>query len=54
MLKKELLEILACPQCKGELQYEPDKERLTCPACRLRFKIADDIPNMLIEEAERF
>ena len=54
MLKKELLDILACPQCKGELQYDPDKQQLTCPACRLRYRIDDDIPIMLIDEAEKF
>jgi uncharacterized protein YbaR (Trm112 family) len=54
MLKKELLEILACPKCKGELEYEPERQRLTCPACRLRYRVEDDIPIMLIDEAESF
>jgi len=54
MLKKELLEILACPKCKGDLKYEPEQSRLTCEACRLRYHIVDDIPNMLIDEAEKF
>lgn len=54
MLKKELLDILACPQCKGELKYEPESQRLTCEACRLRYRIEDDIPIMLIDEAEKY
>lgn len=52
MLKPELLDILACPKCKGELKYDPDKAVLDCPACRLRYRIEDDIPIMLIDEAE--
>ena len=54
MLKKELLDILACPKCKGELTYDADRARLDCPACRLRYRIEDDIPIMLIDEAESF
>ena len=53
-LKPELLEILACPQCKGELEYDRENEKLTCHRCRLRYSIEDDIPIMLIDEAERF
>ena len=54
MLNKKLLEILACPQCKGDLAYRPEEARLICEKCRLRYKIEDDIPIMLIEEAEKF
>ncbi len=54
MLPQELLEILACPKCKGDLEYDPEKDTLTCHNCRLRYKIEDDIPNMLIDEAEKF
>lgn len=53
MLPKELLEILVCPQCKGDLEYDAEKAKLTCHACRLRFSIQGDIPIMLIDEAER-
>ncbi|MBD3237621.1 MAG: Trm112 family protein [Candidatus Eisenbacteria bacterium] len=53
MLSPELLQILVCPACKGELRYEADAQRLVCPACRLAYGIKDDIPNMLIEEAEK-
>lgn len=52
-LKKEILEILACPKCKGGLKLE--KQKLICKKCRLRYKIMDnDIPDMLIEHAEKF
>lgn len=54
MLEKELLEILACPKCKGDLEYDSDANTLTCPACRLIYRIEDDIPIMLIDEAESF
>lgn len=53
-LDKELLEILACPKCKGELTYKENEQVLECPACRLRYPIKDDIPIMLIDEAESF
>jgi uncharacterized protein YbaR (Trm112 family) len=54
-LDAELLEILVCPKCKGELAHrtEPD-ETLTCHACRLIYAVEDDIPIMLIDEAKPF
>ncbi len=52
---KELLDILVCPKCKGELDYDKKAEKLVCSKDRLRFSIIDgSIPNMLIDEAERF
>jgi len=54
MLDKELLEVLACPKCKGDLEYKPEEEQLICHDCRLIYRIEDDIPVMLIEEAEKF
>jgi uncharacterized protein YbaR (Trm112 family) len=50
-LRKELLDILACPKCKGELEYPPPGDRLVCPACRLAYAVRDDIPIMLVDEA---
>ncbi|HSQ59881.1 MAG TPA: Trm112 family protein [Acidobacteriota bacterium] len=52
-LSDELLEILVCPQCRGELTYDREAETLTCPACRLRYPIEDGVPVMLPEEAEK-
>jgi uncharacterized protein YbaR (Trm112 family) len=51
-LNKALLEILVCPQCKGELLLEDDESGLRCEACRLLYAIRDDIPIMLVEEAQ--
>jgi uncharacterized protein YbaR (Trm112 family) len=53
-LSPELLSILVCPACKGDLAYDEGLQRLTCNACRLHYRIADDIPVMLVEEAEKF
>jgi len=53
-LDKELLEILACPKCKGELEYDEANQKLICHKCRLKYSIKDDIPIMLIDEAESF
>ena len=54
MVSEKLLEILACPKCKGELEYDSDKDELKCHACRLIYKVEDDIPDMIIEHAEKF
>lgn len=51
MLKPELLEILACPKCKGRVVLDAQGEWLHCERCKLRYPIRDDIPIMLIEEA---
>jgi uncharacterized protein YbaR (Trm112 family) len=50
-LSKELLDILACPKCKGEIFLNETQDGLICKACRLLYPIRDDIPVMLIEEA---
>jgi uncharacterized protein len=47
----QLLKILVCPKCKGELTYHEADRVLDCPACRLRYAVRDDIPIMLIDEA---
>jgi uncharacterized protein YbaR (Trm112 family) len=54
MLDKELLDILACPKCKGDLEYDQQNEKLICNACKLKYRVEDDIPIMLIDEAETF
>lgn len=50
-LKQELLEILACPACHGEISYDEKRNLLSCLSCRRQYPIRDDIPVMLIEEA---
>jgi len=81
MVSQELLDILACPSCKGDLEYDPEQDTLTCRnrhctvcgmpvdesgKCQdsecgavsqkpvgLRYRVEDDIPIMLIYEAEK-
>ncbi len=48
----QLLEILVCPKCKGELEYRESDPSLVCHNCRLKYAISDGIPIMLIDEAE--
>jgi uncharacterized protein YbaR (Trm112 family) len=50
-LSPQLLAILVCPKCKGELEYRPTESSLLCATCRLRYAVRDDIPIMLIDEA---
>ena len=50
MIAKELLEVLACPKCKGPVELRG--EALECDSCKLRYRIDDGIPVMLIDEAE--
>ena len=51
MIDPQLLEILACPACKTPVKLEG--ERLVCAQCGRRYPIRDDIPVMLLEEAEQ-
>ena len=51
-LDPKLLEILACPKDKGPLLYFADEDCLYNPRLRLKYRITDDIPVMLIDEAE--
>ena len=49
-VKKELLEILACPKCKGDV-YEKGMF-IICEKCKLAYPVLDnDVPDMLIEDA---
>jgi uncharacterized protein YbaR (Trm112 family) len=50
-IDKELLDILACPKCKGEIHLNDKEDGLICENCRLVYRIEDDIPVMLIDEA---
>jgi len=50
-ISKQLLDILACPKCKGDLIYKDVENDLICEKCRLVYPVKDDIPVMLIEEA---
>jgi uncharacterized protein YbaR (Trm112 family) len=52
-ISKDLLEILACPKCKGDLLLNEAGNGLICDRCRLLYEIRDDIPIMLIDEAKK-
>lgn len=52
-LAPELLDILVCPKCKGDLEYRAeDPESLVCHACALVYPVDDGIPVMLVDEAK--
>lgn len=53
-ISQELLEILACPKCKGDIYLNESKDGLICEKCRLVYEIKDEIPIMLIEEAKPY
>jgi len=50
-INEELLAILCCPGCKGEIKLNDAQDGLVCNVCKLLYPIRDDIPIMLIEEA---
>jgi len=51
-IKQELLDILACPKCKGDIHLNETQDGLICDKCKLLYEIRDDIPIMLIDEAK--
>jgi uncharacterized protein YbaR (Trm112 family) len=51
-LNRELIDILACPKCKGPLTLRADESAFECGACKLAYPVIDDIPNFIIEEAQ--
>lgn len=53
MIVKELLDILACPICKGDITYDEGNQKLICAECGRKYPIRDEIPVMLEEEAEK-
>jgi len=52
MIAKELLEILVCPACKTDLEYRQNPESLKCSACHRVYPVRDNIPIMLVDQAE--
>ena len=60
-MKHELMDILVCPLCKGQLTLTSDEENeveivkgtLYCSECRVKYPIVDTIPNLLPQEANR-
>lgn len=53
LIPKELLEILACPQCKGPVEAAEERHAILCRSCSLAFPVRDGIPVMLLDEAEQ-
>lgn len=51
-VSKELLDILACPKCKGPILLNEARDGLICDQCKLIYEIRDGIPIMLIDEAK--
>jgi len=53
-IDKELLDILICPNCRGEVEYLEDEDLIVCTGrCKYRYPVRDGIPVMLIEEAAK-
>ena len=53
MIDDELIALMACPACKGKVEYLPEEAVIACRGeCRLRYPVRDGIPVMLIDEAE--
>jgi len=53
MLDKKLLEILVCPVCKAEIEYDEANQKIKCGTCGRKYPVKDGIPVMLESEAER-
>ncbi len=51
-ISQDLIDILACPKCKGAVKLKEDQTGFTCEHCKLVYPIVDEIPNFLIDEAQ--
>lgn len=54
VVPKELLAVLACPKCKGNIKHDCRADEIVCFSCKLRYPVVDGIPNMVIEDAKLF
>ena len=52
-LDPRLTATLVCPLCKGAIVWDAEKSVLVCPRCKLAFEVKDNIPNMIVEEAQK-
>lgn len=51
-VEQELIDLLICPNCRGEIEYRPQEDLIICKGdCKYRYPVVDDIPHMLIDEA---
>lgn len=48
-----LIDLLVCPDCHGDVEYKERRHVIICTACGLRYPVRDNIPVMLVDEAER-
>lgn len=53
LVASELMAILRCPRCRGELEPDAKIPELQCPRCELGFRVTDGVPNFLLEDARR-
>lgn len=53
-LTPQLLDIIACPKCKGSLDLTSERDALLCRHCALSYPVRDEIPVLLIDEATSF
>ena len=53
-ISPELLNILACPKCKGDVKLTENEDGLICENCCLMYEIREGIPVMLIDEAKPY
>ncbi len=54
MIDSKLLNVLACPSCKGDIEYSAKESRITCQYCGLIYPVVDNIPVMIIEKAVNY
>lgn len=52
-ISEDLLAVIVCPACKGRLEPSPEGDALDCGACKLRYRIEDEIPVLLVSEADK-
>jgi uncharacterized protein YbaR (Trm112 family) len=50
-ISRELIEIVACPKCKGPVKLKDDESGFVCASCHLVYPVVDEIPNFLVDEA---
>ena len=53
VLSEKLLEKLVCPECKDKLDYQQEQERLVCSSCGIYYRITNNVPVLLKDEAEK-
>jgi len=53
MIKQQLLDVLACPKCKGDIRVSAKEDYIVCDSCKLLYEIREEIPVMLVDEAKQ-